>query len=204
VTVTGTPTANWGFPTYDGTEPGSLKTIANAQANAAESAMNSASKGFFIQSATKAALPTTGLRVGQHATVYADGTPVNNGDYGWNGTAWVRSYGVIGAFTANGIYSAGSPVPQAVSMNGRVFLEGIVTSSSATFGTGTVYAVGSIPAAFAPTSNRTFPVFAGVGTGSALGYIVVASTGAISLVFITNPGTGTLLLSLDSVSWRQQ
>lgn len=27
---------------------------------------------------------------GQHATVYADPTPANNGDYAWNGTAWVR------------------------------------------------------------------------------------------------------------------
>jgi hypothetical protein len=94
MSVTGTPTANWGFPTYDGTEPGSLKTIANAQANAAESAMNSASKGFFLQYNTKAALlaaSTSGLRVGQHATVYGDSTPVNNGDYVWSGAAWQRA-----------------------------------------------------------------------------------------------------------------
>lgn len=89
--MTGTPTANWGFPTYDGTEPGSLKTIANAQANAAEAAMDNASKGFYLQYDTLTnlkAAPTTSFRIGQHATVYADPSPVNDGDYVWNGSAW--------------------------------------------------------------------------------------------------------------------
>jgi len=117
MSVTGTPTANWGFPTYDGTEPGSLKTIANAQANAAESAMNNASKGFFLQYNTKAALlaaSTSGLRVGQHATVYGDSTPANNGDYKWSGSAWVLSIAnpVIIARRSSTAVSGGSNVWQ--------------------------------------------------------------------------------------------
>src|SRR3954470_13706106 len=32
-----------------------------------------------------------GTVVGQHATVNADSTPVNNGDYTWSGSAWIRS-----------------------------------------------------------------------------------------------------------------
>jgi len=87
--MTGTPTPNWGFPTYDGTEPGSLKTISNAQANASEAAMNTASKGFYLRYTTKTLmLANTTASVGQHATVYADPSTGNNGDYVWNGTAW--------------------------------------------------------------------------------------------------------------------
>lgn len=88
--MTGTPTTNWGFPTYDGTEPGSLKTVSNAQANAAETAMNNASKGFYLRYATKALmLANVTASTRQHATVYGDSTQTNNGEYVWNSTLWI-------------------------------------------------------------------------------------------------------------------
>lgn len=43
----------------------------------------------FTRYTTKALMDAnTTLVVRAHATVYADGTPGNNGDYVWNGTAW--------------------------------------------------------------------------------------------------------------------
>ena len=142
--MTGTPTPNWAFPTYDGTEPGSLKTIANAQANAAERAMNNAAKGFFLQYTSKAALlavPTTGLTAWQKATVAGDPTPINNGDYVWNGTAWI-AYGrgglvAIAPTTATGLSGAALTIDAngkvsftaAQSLKGSIILNGVFSSA---------------------------------------------------------------------------
>lgn len=200
--MTGTPTANWGFPTYDGTEPGSLKTIANAQANAAETAMNNASKGFYLPYTTLVALkaaPTTGLQVGQHATVYNDNS--NNGEYTWDGTQWNRGgLPLIGAFTpaSGGIYSKGTPIPQAVRQNGRVWLEGIISGTSGSYAAGNTYTLGSIPSTFAPSATRSFPMAANTVV---VGQLNVDSSGNLKFtagIAFTNTFTGLL----DGLSWR--
>lgn len=43
----------------------------------------------FPRYATRSALPSSNVKPRQHATVYADPTAGNNGDYYWNGTSWV-------------------------------------------------------------------------------------------------------------------
>lgn len=140
--------------------------------------------------------------VNQRATILADTTAANNGDWVWSGSTWLpmgTAY-QVGAFTPTGIYAAGTPTPQATRVGNRVFLEGVVTSSSATFATNTVYTVGSIPAAFAPSSTRSFLAF--VSSGNVVGYITVNSAGTISLVLITAGFTGALSLVLDGHNWR--
>lgn len=68
--------------------------------NGISQAMNTALKRIaFTTYATLATLnlpANVGTVVGQHATVNADSTALNNGDYVWNGTAW-KFFG-IGAF----------------------------------------------------------------------------------------------------------
>ncbi|MGN6200029.1 hypothetical protein [Humibacter sp.] len=150
------------------------------------------------------ALTAANVPVNQRASVLADTTTSNNGDWVWSGTAWVpvaTAY-QVGAFTpaSGGIYSAGTPTPQATRTGNRVFLEGVITSSSATFATNTVYTLGTIPAAFAPSSTRSFLVF--VSSGNLIGYITVNTTGTISLVLITGGFTGALSLVLEGQNWR--
>lgn len=54
---------------------------------------------------TRADLPSSGNLNRQHATVYADPTAGNNGDYFWNGTAWVL-IGIFGQATGTATYSS--------------------------------------------------------------------------------------------------
>lgn len=104
----------------------------------------------------------------------------------------------IGAFTPSGIYTAGTPTPQAVYEAGKVSLEGKVGSSSASFVAGTSYAIGSIPAAFAPPANIEYAVGSNL---TALGYITVTTTGAITL-YLNTSFTGTLNLTIAGASWK--
>lgn len=130
--MTGTPTTNWGFPTYDGTEPGSLKTVSNAQANAAETAMNNASKGFYLRYTTKALmLANVTASANQHATVYADSTTANNGDYWWQGGAWARVLTGLNMVTPTSVVGGTATANGAVTFTTAtaVSLNGLLTSA---------------------------------------------------------------------------
>ena len=91
------PTVPWGIPQFDDNDPfAPVQAPLNAQSAALNVALND---GAFRPYATKALMDAApGTRVGQHASVYADGTATNNGDYRWNGNSWgsrlSRSVGV--------------------------------------------------------------------------------------------------------------
>lgn len=99
--------------------------------------------------------------------------------------------------TFSGIYSSGTPAARLVEQGGRVSLEGTVTSSSANFVSGTLYTLGSIPASKAPTAPRKFACTA---NGTAVGSVIVDSTGALTMI-LNSTFTGALGLSLDGCSW---
>ena len=91
---------------------------------------------------------------------------------------WLHVAGkpVVSAVAFSSIYSG--PNSRLVELGGRITLEGLIGSSSATFNAGTEYAIGTIPAVKAPIADRIFPVMiAGV-----FGYLKVTSAGAISFV----------------------
>lgn len=119
----------------------------------------------------------------------------------WLGSTigWVHLFGKpdTAAVTYAGIYSAGPTAPLQVYMHGgRVFAEGIVTSSSATFVAATQYTLGSIPASAAPKNGLSF---AAVSNVTALAEITVSSGGSITLKL--SPGfTGALSLWINA-SW---
>ena len=83
------PTVPWGIPLFDDNTPfAPIQAPFNSQSAALNDAL---SDGAFAPYATRTLLDAApGTRVGQHATVYADGDTGNNGDYGWNGSAWIR------------------------------------------------------------------------------------------------------------------
>lgn len=87
--------ASWGLVVPAKGDP--IVPFRNPFNNLAESmatALDSLQTYSFPRYATRSALPSTGNLARQHATVYADPTAGNNGDYYWNGTAWV----LIGVF----------------------------------------------------------------------------------------------------------
>ncbi|MDN4598450.1 hypothetical protein [Leifsonia virtsii] len=102
------------------------------------------------------------------------------------------------AFSPTGLYTAGTPTPQAAMSAGRVFLEGKVGSSSASFTAGTTYTIGSIPAAFAPPADVGIPLTSNL---TAVALLTVTSGGTVTIVLNTS-FTGALNLSLAGASWR--
>ena len=85
------PTVPWGIPLFDDNTPfAPIQAPFNSQSAALNDAL---SDGAFAPYTTKALLDAApGARVGQHATVYADGTPHKNGDYKWGGSAWIQTF----------------------------------------------------------------------------------------------------------------
>jgi hypothetical protein len=112
---------------------------------------------------------------------------------------WVAMLGkpTLSAITFSGIYSAGATTPRVLEHGGRVYLDGIVSSTSATFGGNTAYAFGTIPAAKAPASTRYFPTMINTILPA---LITVTSAGALSIT--PSAGfTNTLGIALDMCSW---
>ena len=85
------PTVPWGIPLFDDNTPfAPIQAPFNAQSEALNDAL---SDGAFQPYATKALMDAApGTRVGQHASVYADATSYNNGDYKWGGSVWVQTW----------------------------------------------------------------------------------------------------------------
>ena len=84
------PTVPWGIPQFDDNSPfAPVQAPLNAQSAALNTALND---GAFRPYTTKALLDAApGTRIGQHASVYADGTVANNGDYTWSGSKWAAA-----------------------------------------------------------------------------------------------------------------
>jgi len=116
----------------------------------------------------------------------------------YDGSGWVRVIGnaAFTALTYTGIYSAGSPAPRVTAMNGMYLLEGVVLSTTATFGANTAYTIGSIPSAKAPVSTRTFPIM----VNNVFGWVSVDSSGNISIT--SSVGfTGVLIAHINGALW---
>ena len=85
-------------------------------------------------------------------------------------------------------------------MAGRMYLEGVVTSSSATFVAGTLYDIGSISSTYAPDYTLRFTCTA---NSTAVAELTVDSAGALKIRL--NVGfTGPLDLSLSGCSWSDK
>lgn len=113
---------------------------------------------------------------------------------------WYQSGGrpTVANLTYTGIYGPSSVTPVACRQGGRVYLEGIVSSTSATFVAATSYLVGNVPAGFEPPTEQRFACTA---NSTALAYVNVGTDGTIRLVL--TPGfTGPLSLSLGGCNWK--
>lgn len=89
-----TPTSPWNIPLFapSDTIP-SLEGVLNSISTGLNTALNTMNIQTFARYATKSAMPTTGLSIGQHATVYADSTAAYNGDYVATSTTQWRKTG---------------------------------------------------------------------------------------------------------------
>lgn len=116
------------------------------------------------------------------------------------GAAWIHVGGkpLATAPSYVSIYSAGAPVPRLIEQAGQFRLEGIVTSTGASFGSGTYFDFGTIPAAKAPVATRNYPVL----VQGVFGSVQVTAAGALRFFMSTTTPAGTILsLSLDGISW---
>lgn len=97
------PTVPWNIPLFAaGDTIPSLEGLLNSQSNAMNTALNSLQITSYLQYTTRALMnAAAGTVVGQHATVNADSTPANNGDYFWTGSAWTP-VGVAAGFSKTG------------------------------------------------------------------------------------------------------
>lgn len=122
---------------------------------------------------------------------------VGSANYAWDGTAWRGGDTTTPTFL--GIYaSSGASPVKVTARGGRAFMEGIATSSSATFTTGTNYDLCTIPASMAPATDRLYLVSVGNANSCRL---VVQPDGDV--IFAVLSGfTGTASIGLDSVTWR--
>lgn len=92
--MTTPPTVPWALPllgTSD-TIPG-IDVLYNAQSNALNTALTTINNGAYARYTLKSSLPTSGVGIGQHATVTGD-TVANNGDYIWDsvGATWLHLF----------------------------------------------------------------------------------------------------------------
>ena len=164
------PTVPWGIPLFDDNTPfAPIQAPFNSQSAALNDALTA---GAFQPYATKALLDAApGTRVGQHASVYADGTVANNGDYRWSGTVWDTSVTdtgwvnlvLVGATVADGL------TPQIRRINGVAYIIGRLSQSGS---------IGfQIPSGFAAKNTLRLPAMAN-------------SSGTATTVLVIDPGAG--------------
>lgn len=131
-----TPTSPWNIPLFSvGDTLPSLEAVLNSQSNALNTALNSiAATSFGIPFATYSLLSAApGTVVGQHASVNADGTAANNGDYVWSGSTWIKGapYATAAGFAtvaATGVTTITFPTGR-FAVAPEVFAYGLVAAS---------------------------------------------------------------------------
>lgn len=145
------------------------------------------------------AAPSNALVLG-YVAVAANATSIVAGNITQAATlaqAFNAAY-TYGAFTPTGLYSAGTPTPRAGLLGSRIFGEGTIVSSSASFATGTSYTLGSFPAAFAGSNTQVMIAISNSAPPVAL---ILAPSGSLSMQ-VSAAYTGTLAVHLDGVSWK--
>ena len=156
--------------------------------------------GGAIPYTSKSALDASGTGfAGQLAVVTADSTAWKNGVWESNGTAWslIAAPRVSGTVTGNSgtpSYSAGGVT--LYTENGRAYMNGLFTSTSASFTTATSYAIGNLPSGFFPPATKIF-------ASSANGFFSQVTIDTSGHIGITVGGsfTAALSVSMDPCSW---
>lgn len=115
------PTVPWNIPLFAaGDTIPSLEAVLNSQSNAMNTALNTMQLTSYLEYGTRSAMNAVpGTVANQHATVNADSTVANNGDYYWSGSAWVATP-----------YSGMTPIKPTTASGGTVGANGVVTFSS--------------------------------------------------------------------------
>lgn len=150
-------------------------------------------------SPTVPAIPTNAVALAQIA-VAANATSIVNA----NITAvalLAQAFGggyTYGAYSPTGLYSPGTPTPRVGLLGSRVFAEGVIVSSSASFTAGTSYNIGSFPAAFAGSNTQTLIATSNI---TAIACLTLTSAGALTMQ-LNIAFSGLLALHLDGVNWK--
>lgn len=146
------------------------------------------------------AAPSNSLIIGLVA-VAANATSIVTGNISWSGTTIAQMFGggsLTGALAYQGIYSAGSPTPTIRMTGSRIYLDGTVTSSSATFVTGTSYTLLTLPTGFGPATAETFIC---TSNQTAVAAVTVTTGGIVSIKLNVGFGPAALQLSLAGCNW---
>lgn len=170
-----------------------LNTVFATQATSVQAALNARQRKSYRWTNTAARTAQVGMVAGD--TGYQIDTKA---EYLYDGTGWVPVLNpVYGSMSFISVFVPDSTrTPRAARQTGRVFLEGAVRSTNATFVAGTVYTVGSIPAAFAPKIAKAFAI----DLNRVHGYVVVDASGSVGIMS-TVGFTGVLDASIDGLNW---
>lgn len=190
------PTTNFALPLYTTSDTAQLDTLLNGQSNALDTALLANIWNFAGTDAARIAM--TGAKLREGITYRTTDT-----DLVWyyTGAAWVEGFGpsAAGSVSFTGLYSASGTMPVALTReNKRVFMDGTVISTAATFTAGTSYSLGTIPAGFRPVDTTKW---AATSNATAVAEVTITSAGALTMVLNTG-FTGALNLSLDGANWR--
>jgi hypothetical protein len=164
-------------------------------ANISQNALYVGPVGGFLFAGTQALLNTvTSVNIGDHATVFADSSVANNGDYVWTGTAWRLATGDTGwvAMTpASGVTLSANAAARI--LNQILYFRGSATRS-ATWSTG--QNIATLPSAFLPQITSLSAGFIGLFGSGNLGLFGLSnSSGTVTLNTIV--GTASETLGMD-------
>lgn len=170
-----------------------LNTVFAAQATSVQAALNTRQRKSYRWTNTAARTAQVGMVAGD--TGYQVDTKA---EYLYDGTSWIAVVNpVYGAMSFVSVFIPDTTrTPRAARQGGRVYLEGAVRSTNATFLAGTVYSVGSIPAAFAPKVAKAFPT----DLNRVHGYVVIDTAGGVGILS-TVGFTGVLDATVDGLNW---
>lgn len=144
-------------------------------------------------------IPSNALGLG-FVAVAANATSIVTANITSSGTL-AQMFGggsATGALAFQGIYSAGSPTPTIRMTGSRIYLDGTVTSSSATFVTGTSYTLLTLPTGFGPATTETFIC---TSNQTAVAAVTVTTGGIVSIKLNVGFGPAALQLSLAGCNW---
>lgn len=173
-----------------------LQTVMATMQSSTQTALNKRQRFSYIWASAAARTAQTGMSAG--STGYQVDTGVS---YIYNGTAWINpSAPVYGNFTFVSVFISDTVrTPRVAMQGGRVYSEGSVRSTNATYLAATSYTVGSIPTAFAPKVVKSFST----DLNRVHGYVAFQTDGTVT--FSSTVGfTGVLDLTIDGFNWTDK